>query len=244
MEVEFESDFAVHDFNENTDFQVVGDASALFTALASAQSKFKAIPETKTVTVSTRQGRSYSYQYADLSSIIDIVRPALNREKIALSQTVSKGRVQTILAGHEAVLIFTTQFANNDISPQEQGSVLTYYKRYSLSAALGIASGGEDVDADDTIDGDSNIVPIMAKPKRGRPKKQIPENAPKDFQWWNAWCCRASEELDEIKGSEELVQKYVTANQVELAELKEFDQMMHDDLIAEINAAKKEMRNG
>ena len=230
--IEFESDFDLPEFT-NTDFQVVGAAGALFTALAAAQSRFKAIPETKTVTVSTRQGRSYSYQYADLSSIIDIVRPALNREKIALSQTVSKGRVQTILAGHEALLIFTTQFANNDISPQEQGSVLTYYKRYSLSAALGIASGGEDVDADDTVDGDSKIVPIMSKPQKSKKK---------DYAWWTAWQNNILAELESMKSDD--VQKYVVAIQKELSELKEFDAMLHSEVVQQINAAKKETGNG
>lgn len=230
--IEFAPDFDLPDVIQS-DFQIIGDASALFTALASAQSKFKAIPETKTVTVSTRQGRSYSYQYADLSSIIDIVRPALNREKIYLSQTVSKGRVQTILAGHDAVLVFSTQFANNDISPQEQGSVLTYYKRYSLSAALGVASGGEDVDADDTVDGDSKIVPIMSKPQKFKKK---------DYAWWTAWQNNILAELESMKSDD--VQKYVVAIQKELSELKEFDAMLHSEVVQQINAAKKETGNG
>lgn len=230
--IEFESDFDVPEFT-NTDFQVVGAAGALFTALAAAQSRFKAIPETKTVTVSTRQGRSYSYQYADLSSIIDIVRPALNREKIALSQTVSKGRVQTILAGHEALLIFTTQFANNDISPQEQGSVLTYYKRYSLSAALGIASGGEDVDADDTVDGDSKIVPIMSKAKK-TPKR--------DYAWWTGWQNTILADLENMNPDD--LPRFVVSIQTELSELKEFDAMLHSEVVQQINAAKKETGNG
>lgn len=230
--IEFAPDFDLPDVIQS-DFQIIGDASALFTALASAQSKFKAIPETKTVTVSTRQGRSYSYQYADLSSIIDIVRPALNREKIYLSQTVSKGRVQTILAGHDAVLVFSTQFANNDISPQEQGSVLTYYKRYSLSAALGVASGGEDVDADDTVDGDSKIVPIMSKPQKFKKK---------DYAWWTGWQNKILADLEGVKSDE--VQQYVVAIQKELSELKEFDAMLHSEVVQQINAAKKETGNG
>lgn len=230
--IEFAPDFDLPDVIQS-DFQIIGDASALFTALASAQSKFKAIPETKTVTVSTRQGRSYSYQYADLSSIIDIVRPALNREKIYLSQTVSKGRVQTILAGHDAVLVFSTQFANNDISPQEQGSVLTYYKRYSLSAALGVASGGEDVDADDTVDGDSKIVPIMSKPQKFKKK---------DYTWWTGWQNKILADLEGVKPDE--VQQYVVAIQKELSELKEFDAMLHSEVVQQINAAKKETGNG
>ncbi len=230
--IEFTPEFDMPDVIIN-DFQIIGDASALFAALAQAQSRFKAIPETKTVNVSTRQGRSYSYQYADLSSIIDIVRPALNRESIYLSQTVSKGRVQTILAGHDALLVFTTHFANNDISPQEQGSVLTYYKRYSLSAALGIASGGEDVDADDSHDGESNIVPIMSKPQRSKKK---------DYAWWTGWQNSILAELESMKSDD--VQKYVVAIQKELSELKEFDAMLHSEVVQQINAAKKETGNG
>ena len=109
--------------------------------------------------------------------------------------------MQTILAGHDAVLVFST-FANNDISPQEQGSVLTYYKRYSLSAALGVASGGEDVDADDTVDGDSKIVPIMSGPQKFKKK---------DYAWWTAWQNNILAELESMKSDE--VQKYVVAIQ-------------------------------
>ena len=42
--IEFAPDFDLPDVVQS-DFQIIGDASALFTALASAQSKFKAIPK-------------------------------------------------------------------------------------------------------------------------------------------------------------------------------------------------------
>ena len=40
------------------------------------------------------------------------------------------------------------------------------------------------------------------------------------------------------------VQKYVVAIQKELSELKEFDAMLHSEVVQQINAAKKETGNG
>ena len=191
--IEFTPDFDMSDAMLN-EFQIIGNAGALFSALATAQSHFKAVNETNTVTVNTKNPnqRSYTYKYADLSDYIDMVRPILNRQKIALSQTVTKGRVQTILAGHDAVLVFTTTFANSDLAPQQQGSLFSYYKRYCLAAALGVASGGEDVDADDLNDDirDSKIVPIMSGPQKAKKK---------DYAWWTAWQNNILAELESMK---------------------------------------------
>ncbi len=234
MDVEFTPEFDIQveaDVSKN-ELTILGEPSALYAALAKAQSKFKGVDETKTVTVTPKQGRSYSYKYADLTDYLDMVRPCLNREQVFLSQTTTKGRVQTILAGHGATLFYTTEFGNTDIPPQQQGSLFSYYKRYSLIAALAVASGGEDVDADDLNDNieDSNIVPIMTKPKLREIKvdtKTIPQ---------------IRKELDDFSANKlPGIEQYIVSIQGTLAAYADEDPMDHASLISEINAVKKEL---
>ena len=44
-------------------------------ALADAQAKFPVLPKTKKVTVKTHDGKSYSYAYADLATMIETILP-------------------------------------------------------------------------------------------------------------------------------------------------------------------------
>lgn len=234
MDVEFTPEFDIQveaDVSKN-ELTILGEPSALYAALAKAQSKFKGVDETKTVTVTPKQGRSYSYKYADLTDYLDMVRPCLNREQVFLSQTTTKGRVQTILAGHGATLFYTTEFGNTDIAPQQQGSLFSYYKRYSLIAALAVASGGEDVDADDLNDNieDSKIVPIMTKPKL------------REVIDWAREIPKIRKELDDFRSNKlPGIDQWVMSMQGTLAAFAEADPMDHASLISEINAVKKEL---
>lgn len=235
MDIELTPEFDIQveaDVSKN-ELTILGEPSALYTALAKAQSRFKAVEETKTVKVTPKQGRPYSYQYADLTDYLDMVRPCLNREQVFLSQTTTRGRVQTILAGHGATVIYTTEFGNTDIPPQQQGSLFSYYKRYSLIAALAVASGGEDVDADDLNDDivESNIVPIMTKPRSRETKEDIKTIA------------EIRKELEYVRSNKSVtsIDQFVISIQGVLAAYADSDPMDHASLIQEINAVKKEL---
>ncbi len=235
MDIELTPEFDISveaDVTKN-ELTILGDTTRLYAALAKAQSKFKGVEETKTVTVTPKQPkRPYSYKYADLTDYLDMVRPCLNREQVFLSQTTTKGRVQTILGGHGATLVYTTEFANSDLDPQQQGSLFSYYKRYSLAAALGVASGGEDVDADDLIEDieESNIVPIMTKPK------------PREVIDWATEIPQIRKELDDFRVNKlPGIDQYIMSIQGTLAAFADADPMDHASLIQEINAVKKEL---
>jgi hypothetical protein len=125
-------------------------------AFVKAQPKFGVPKRTKKANVNTRSGGSYSYSYAPLEEIIAATREALTENGLACFNnvvmpaqnvvTVSCVLLHSSGQSHESEpLIFQV-----DGSPQATGSAITYGRRYSMSALLGIASE-EDTDAQDTM---------------------------------------------------------------------------------------------
>lgn len=125
----------------------------LAAALAKAQGEFPIIEKNKTATVKAREGRQgYSYKYADLADVIESVKSVLS--KYALSHS------QEIITTDKDVFLLTTvmhesgQWRSGTIplpsallgDPQKFGTVITYYRRYALCAALGVQAE-EDKDA-------------------------------------------------------------------------------------------------
>lgn len=100
--------------------------------------------------------KAYDYKYAPLEVVIDTVKPALEDQGLSFSQSTGfdgdKITVQTII-WHESgqyIAFDKLGLPRDDVEQQSKvqsaGSAITYARRYSLSAALGIASE-EDTDA-------------------------------------------------------------------------------------------------
>lgn len=92
-------------------------------------------------------------RYADLSSVIDAIKPALNHVQIAFMQMPEESeagmiRLTTRLVHSSGEWIETTAscpMPKND--PQGFGSALTYLRRYSLSAICGLYADDDDGEA-------------------------------------------------------------------------------------------------
>lgn len=89
------------------------------------------------------------YHYADLAEILNLVRPALGAAGIAIIQspelTDGKMEVVTLLAHSSGEWIRTRcGLPLEKATPQGAGSAITYARRYSLAAALGIAQEDDD----------------------------------------------------------------------------------------------------
>ena len=113
-------------------------------ALAKAQAEFPPVTRSKTVTVRTKTGGSYTFSYAPLDAILGAVGPALTKHGLALVQMLDGGALVTLLM-HESGASLEGRAPlppMDDI--QSFGSAITYLRRYAIQALLGIAAEEDD----------------------------------------------------------------------------------------------------
>jgi hypothetical protein len=93
----------------------------------------------------------FKSKYADLASVLDTCRGPLSSHGIARWQgVVSRDKeigVRTLLICEGEYLGNTVWCQLKEFSPQALGSVITYLRRYSLAAAVGIAQADDDAEA-------------------------------------------------------------------------------------------------
>jgi len=135
-------------------------------ALAMAQGGFKPVKRDAT-------NPFYHSKYAPLSSIIDATREALTKNGLAFLQTVSVNDHVTV----ETMLMHESgEWVKGAISlkpkaddPQAAGSAITYGRRYSLGAILGVASEDDD---------DGNTAGGKTEQKKAEPRQEPKAEAP------------------------------------------------------------------
>jgi hypothetical protein len=118
------------------------ESETFFAALAHAQGE---------MTGATKDSKNphFKSNYASLASVVDVVRAPLARHGIAWTQRV---HIDGTSVGVETVLMWRDQqFGSGlvravakDTGPQSIGSVVTYLRRYSLMATLGIPAEDDD----------------------------------------------------------------------------------------------------
>jgi hypothetical protein len=125
--------------------------------------------------------------YADLASILEACRGPLSKNDLAVMQmpfTTAEGNVGlTTLLSHSSGQFVTSELilVPRDPSPQSYGSCVTYARRYSLMAMVGIAPADDD-------DGNSASLPkkpesvdkptpiVVKPPKAQEVQKSFPED--------------------------------------------------------------------
>jgi hypothetical protein len=152
----------------------------LVAALAMVQGEIRNPAADKIVNVQGLKG-SYSYRYTDLAGTLDVIRGALSKHGLAVIQTGSgtpeKPTLRTTLA-HKSGQWIAGEMALGDVSKlkaQDLGSLLTYLRRYSLSAIVGIAQ--EDDDARSVQEAQHKD--DRRQERRQTPLQQPPRPAPK-----------------------------------------------------------------
>ena len=119
----------------------------LATALAKAQGEIKGA-------VKDSANPFFKSKYADLSSVVEAIRAAFSKHGLSYIQTVSESekdevRVETIILHSSGDWISCGILALpvSKADAQGYGSALTYARRYSLSAAVGVAPEDDDGNA-------------------------------------------------------------------------------------------------
>jgi hypothetical protein len=115
----------------------------LAAALVKAQLAMINPPKTKTAHVG-----KYSYRYVDLAEIIDHVRQPLGKNGLSVVQRVQsepdRNLLVTTLLHESGQSLESTYPLPAKVGAQEMGSAITYARRYSLCAILGIAADEDD----------------------------------------------------------------------------------------------------
>lgn len=120
------------------------DISEISEALSDFQSEVKQPELSKTVTVKTRTGGTYNFKYADLSDCKKAAAPMLKKCGLAVTQPIVGGKLITLLT-HKSGQWFKSEIAiGNTADYQALGSAITYLKRYSYCAILGIVADTDD----------------------------------------------------------------------------------------------------
>lgn len=120
-------------------------AENIYAALAAAQAEFKPV-------VKNCVNPAFGSKYADLQSILDATRPALNRHGLFLYQRVTSSKdgvsVETCLSHASGETLSSGVLFIPVLSPKNPaqgfGSAETYARRYSLSAFLGVSADEDD----------------------------------------------------------------------------------------------------
>ena len=132
--------------------KIIPMQSATIGKLTDALSKFQGSVKqpklNKSVKVSTKDGRSYSFQYADLGACISAAAPELQKNGLAVIQTI-QGQVLVTTLSHSSGEFINSQMPLNQqtlfsTSFQSIGSMITYMKRYAYCAILGIVADEDD----------------------------------------------------------------------------------------------------
>lgn len=92
-----------------------------------------------------KSGGSYKFKYATLDHLIEHVRKPLTDNGIWFIQLTEPGRMVTRLIHESGESVDSAvPMPNLPSAPQEAGSILSYFRRYSLAVALGLASDEDD----------------------------------------------------------------------------------------------------
>jgi len=161
------------------DLAGTGPDTALNAALAKAQAAFPPVKRTRQVDVETKTGGHYSYRYAALEDILAAVRPHLAEHGLALTQVLDHDAAGAVLrtelrhvAGGLIGGAYPLEAAG--LSAQELGSLITYVRRYAVTALLGIATEDDD-------DGQA-AGPAKADKPRGRGRRAGGSKLPEDVR--------------------------------------------------------------
>jgi hypothetical protein len=130
--------------------------SNLFEALAKVQEQIDNVSQDREVEVPIKDKQTggykgkYKFRYATMPGILTHIRQAMNGNALWYAQRVEAGHMVTRLFHKSGEWMDAGDLPLPDIKggPQDAGSIFSYWKRYSLTAALGLAAE-DDEDAKD-----------------------------------------------------------------------------------------------
>jgi hypothetical protein len=144
-------------------------------AVVRALGELSDVPKGREAKIPTKTGASYGYRYADLADALSMVRPILAKHGLVVMQNASNPdpdsvAIMTMLLHTSGEwMMFSPLVLPHGRTAQETGSAITYGRRYSLLAVLGLAAEDDD---------GASAAPRQSRPANNRqPERSAP--APK-----------------------------------------------------------------
>lgn len=144
-------------------------------ALALAQGEIKSPERNRTVNVATKAGGAYTFKYATLDHIIEVIRAPLTKNGLWFTQIMKEDQGTFILDTrlmHNSGQWIATQVPliwDGHGGNQQFGSALTFMRRYALTSLLGIAAEEDD----DANSADGNTINQVQDRKPVTPKPDV-----------------------------------------------------------------------
>lgn len=158
------------------------DISQIAPALVNALGELTDVPKGREAKIPTKTGANYSYKYADLGDALSMVRPILLKHGLAVTQTASNPDSDTVAITTTLIhtsgewMSFHPLLLPNGRTAQETGSAITYGRRYSLLAILGLAAEDDDGASAAPRQSRSNNTRTNERPSPApKPKETSPE---------------------------------------------------------------------
>ena len=94
----------------------------------------------------TKNAMSHHSKYADLNAILSTVEPVLLENGLILIQPIQGNSVctQIVDINYSGAMIESCMELPQGITPQQMGSAITYYRRYTLQSALSLQAVDDD----------------------------------------------------------------------------------------------------
>lgn len=131
--------------------------AAYFRALSDFQDRCPPIQKKREAKIQTRKGGNYAYTYAPLEEIARVIRPLLREVGLSYSFDVAHSEAGVLdiacilrhVDGHEERSTFPVPIETTAAmsGAQKNGAALTYGRRQSLVAVLGLVTADADADA-------------------------------------------------------------------------------------------------
>ncbi len=177
-------------------------------------------------------------KYADLTSIMEVAKPALAKVGIAIMQPPSVFDQVNVLVStmllHKSGQWMACELAlaSRDSSPQAVGSAITYARRYGLSGLLGITAE----------DDDGNAASGVAAPRKEAPNKPVAvPPKPEAFKMREAFA-GIKADLKKITGSDDAYYKILGGHGFEKS-TQITDRSKGASIYGEMRAAFKDAMN-
>lgn len=158
----------------------------IYQALSCAQAELKNAAFDK-------ENKFQNYRYATISSVLDTVRPVLSKHGLSFTQVLEDKDGQTFLITYlhfgldNIKSSFPLFFDRSNASKNpwhDRGAAITYARRYSLCALIGI-SGEEDTDAEGITESKALITLPQVKELENLLKKLSQEDRTAFLIWAN-----------------------------------------------------------